>query len=167
MRGNSRWASCHFGNFLRVSTDSTVRPLGSRSSIPLLRYRLHAGSCSWVCTTISAASWLGKCSRTPHFPIPFLPPAPDRKWKVLILRDLMPGTKRFGELKKSIGHVTQKVLTAQLRQMEESGLSAPFRGLFCVREEAFSENAAKLQKKLQFSHQKRRFPIDSLVIIGV
>ncbi len=44
------------------------------------------------------------------------------KWKVLILRDLMPGTKRFGELKKSIGHVTQKVLTTQLRQMEESGL---------------------------------------------
>lgn len=44
------------------------------------------------------------------------------KWKVLILRDLLTGTKRFGELKKSIGHVTQKVLTAQLRQMEESGL---------------------------------------------
>lgn len=44
------------------------------------------------------------------------------KWKVLILRDLLPGTKRFGELKKSIGHVTQKVLTAQLRQMEQSGL---------------------------------------------
>ena len=34
----------------------------------------------------------------------------------------MSGTKRFGELRKSIGHVTQKVLTAQLRQMEESGL---------------------------------------------
>jgi len=44
------------------------------------------------------------------------------KWKVLILRDLMPGTKRFGELKKSIGSVSQKVLTAQLRQMEDSGL---------------------------------------------
>ncbi|MBC8532289.1 winged helix-turn-helix transcriptional regulator [Gehongia tenuis] len=44
------------------------------------------------------------------------------KWKVLILRDLMGGTKRFGELKKSIGTVTQKVLTAQLRAMEESGL---------------------------------------------
>ena len=44
------------------------------------------------------------------------------KWKVLILRDLMPGTKRFGELKKSIGHVSQKVLTSQLRQMEQSGL---------------------------------------------
>lgn len=44
------------------------------------------------------------------------------KWKVLIIRDLLPGTKRFGELKKSIGSVSQKVLTAQLRQMEESGL---------------------------------------------
>lgn len=44
------------------------------------------------------------------------------KWKVLILRDLMPGTKRFGELKKSIGSVSQKVLTAQLRDMEQNGL---------------------------------------------
>lgn len=44
------------------------------------------------------------------------------KWKVLILRDLMNGTMRFGELKRSIGNVTQKVLTSQLRQMEESGL---------------------------------------------
>ena len=44
------------------------------------------------------------------------------KWKVLILRDLMPGTKRFGELKKSVGNVSQKVLTSQLREMEQSGL---------------------------------------------
>ena len=44
------------------------------------------------------------------------------KWKVLILRDLLPGTKRFGQLKKSIGNVSQKVLTAQLRDMEENGL---------------------------------------------
>lgn len=44
------------------------------------------------------------------------------KWKVLILRDLMDGTRRFGELKKSIGSVSQKVLTAQLRDMEAKGL---------------------------------------------
>lgn len=44
------------------------------------------------------------------------------KWKVLILRDLMPGAKRSGELKRSVGNVSQKVLTAQLRDMEENGL---------------------------------------------
>ena len=44
------------------------------------------------------------------------------KWKVLILRELMNGTRRFGELKRAIGTVSQKVLTAQLRDMEEKGL---------------------------------------------
>lgn len=44
------------------------------------------------------------------------------RWKVLILRDLMEGTMRFGELKKSIGSISQKVLTSNLRSMEESGL---------------------------------------------
>ena len=44
------------------------------------------------------------------------------KWKVLILRDLLTGTKRFGELKKSLTGVSQKVLTSQLREMEASGL---------------------------------------------
>ena len=39
------------------------------------------------------------------------------KWKVLILRDLLSGTKRFSELKRSIGGVSQKVLTAQLRHI--------------------------------------------------
>ena len=44
------------------------------------------------------------------------------KWKVLILRDLLQGTKCFSELKKSLGQVSQKILTSQLRQMEASGL---------------------------------------------
>lgn len=44
------------------------------------------------------------------------------RWKVLIMRDLLEGTKRFGELKKSVGSITQKVLTQNLRDMEESGL---------------------------------------------
>ena len=44
------------------------------------------------------------------------------RWKVLIIRDLLDGTKRFGELKKSVGSISQKVLTAKLRSMEESGL---------------------------------------------
>lgn len=44
------------------------------------------------------------------------------KWKILILRDLLTGTKRFGELKKSVTGITQKVLTSNLRAMETSGL---------------------------------------------
>ena len=44
------------------------------------------------------------------------------KWKVLILRDLRSGTKRFGELKKSVTGISQKVLTSNLRAMEEDGL---------------------------------------------
>ena len=59
-----------------------------------------------------------------------LPPCPvettlmliSNKWKVLILRDLLSGTKRFGELKKSITGISQKVLTSNLREMEEDGL---------------------------------------------
>ena len=44
------------------------------------------------------------------------------RWKVLNIRDLMDGTKRFGELKKSIGSISQKVLTSNLREMEADGL---------------------------------------------
>lgn len=35
MRGNSGWVSYHLRNFLRISTDSTARPLGKRNNIPL------------------------------------------------------------------------------------------------------------------------------------
>ncbi len=44
------------------------------------------------------------------------------KWKVLILRELLPGTKRFGEIRESIGGISQKVLTEKLREMESDGL---------------------------------------------
>ena len=44
------------------------------------------------------------------------------KWKVLIIRELLTGTKRFGELKRAVTGITQKVLTLKLREMEELGL---------------------------------------------
>ena len=59
-----------------------------------------------------------------------LPPCPvettllliSDKWVVLILRDLRTGTKRFGELQKSVTGISQKVLTEKLRSMEEHEL---------------------------------------------
>lgn len=64
----------------------------------------------------------GTIKDLPTFPVETTLTLIGDKWKVLILRDLLPGTKRFGELKKSIGSVFQKVLTAQLRDMEQNGL---------------------------------------------
>lgn len=44
------------------------------------------------------------------------------KWKLLILRDLLTGTKRYGELRKSLTGISQKVLTASLKSMVEDGI---------------------------------------------
>lgn len=44
------------------------------------------------------------------------------KWKIFILRDLLVEKKRFGELRKSIAGISQKVLTDNLRAMENDGL---------------------------------------------
>ena len=44
------------------------------------------------------------------------------KWKSLILRDLIEGTKRFNELNKSIIGISAKVLTENLRELEKDGI---------------------------------------------
>jgi DNA-binding HxlR family transcriptional regulator len=44
------------------------------------------------------------------------------RWKVLIIRELITGVKRFGELQRSLPGITQKMLTQQLREMEEDGI---------------------------------------------
>lgn len=72
---------------------------------------------------------------------------------MLILRDLLQGTKRFGELKKSIGSVSQKVLTAQLRDMEESGL---------VHREVFAEVPPRVEYSLTELGQSLKPILDSM-----
>lgn len=61
------------------------------------------------------------------------------KWTILILRDLLTGTKRFGELKKSLSGVSQKVLTANLRSLEEKGI---------IEREVFPEVPPRVEYKL-------------------
>ena len=90
-----------------------------------------------------------------------LPPCPvettllliGNKWKVLILRDLMEGTKRFGELKRSIGSVSQKVLTQQLRAMEEDGL---------VHREVYAEVPPRVEYSLTDTGHSLKTVIDAL-----
>ena len=61
------------------------------------------------------------------------------KWRVLIIRDLLTGTKRFGELRKSVTGISQKVLTQNLRTMEENGL---------VNREVFAEVPPRVEYSL-------------------
>ncbi|BDA73051.1 HxlR family transcriptional regulator [Calothrix sp. PCC 7716] len=43
------------------------------------------------------------------------------RWKVLIIRELMT-VKRFGELQRALPGITQKMLTQQLRELEDNGI---------------------------------------------
>ena len=95
-----------------------------------------------------------------------LPPCPvettltliSDKWKVLILRDLLlHGTMRFGELKKSIGHVTQKVLTAQLRDMEAKGL---------LTRKVYAEVPPRVEYPLTKTGYSLKPILDSMVVWG-
>ena len=44
------------------------------------------------------------------------------RWKILIISELLTGTKRFSEIKKSLKGITQKVLTSKLRELEQDGV---------------------------------------------
>ena len=65
----------------------------------------------------------------------------------------MLGTKRFGELKKSIGTVSQKVLTAQLRDMESNGL---------VRREVYAEVPPRVEYSLTELGQSLKPILDAI-----
>ena len=79
------------------------------------------------------------------------------KWKVLIIRDLLTGTKRFGELKKSLGSITQKVLTQNLRAMEEDGL---------VSRKVYAEVPPKVEYSLTDTGRSLMPVLDSMGVWG-
>ena len=79
------------------------------------------------------------------------------KWKVLIIRDLLTGTKRFGELRKSVTGITQKVLTNNLRQMEASGL---------VNRKVYAEVPPRVEYSLTETGLSLKPILDSMVTWG-
>ena len=79
------------------------------------------------------------------------------KWKVLIIRDLLTGTKRFGELKKSLTGIIQKVLTNNLREMEASGL---------VNRKVYAEVHPRVEYSLTETGWSLKPILDSMVVWG-
>ena len=80
------------------------------------------------------------------------------KWRVLIVRDLLTGTKRFGELKKSLDGISQKVLTQHLRAMESSGL---------VHREVYAEVPPKVEYSLTELGRSMKPILDVLLQWGI
>jgi DNA-binding HxlR family transcriptional regulator len=72
---------------------------------------------------------------------------------VLILRDLIGGTKRFGELQRSVGQVSQKVLTSNLREMEADAL---------VERKVYAEVPPRVEYSLTALGQSLKPILDSL-----
>ena len=76
------------------------------------------------------------------------------KWQVLILRDLvLNGTMRFKELQRSIGTISQKVLTSNLRTMEDAGL---------VHREVFPEVPPRVEYSLTETGKTLKPVLDAL-----
>lgn len=79
------------------------------------------------------------------------------KWKVLIIRDLLTGTKRFNELMRSVSGITQKVLTSHLRAMESAGL---------VTRTVYPEVPPKVEYNLTETGLSLKPILDSMIIWG-
>lgn len=75
------------------------------------------------------------------------------RWKILILRELLDGTKRFGELRKAIGTISPKVLTSHLRSMEEDGL---------VEREIFAEVPPRVEYTLSETGESLKPILDAM-----
>lgn len=79
------------------------------------------------------------------------------RWKVKIIENLLNGTQRFGELKKSLGDITQKVLTSNLRKLEEHGV---------LIRKVYAQIPPKVEYTLTSLGKKLKPTIDSMVDWG-
>lgn len=75
------------------------------------------------------------------------------KWKCQILHTLQSGTKRFGELRREMPDVTQRVLTRKLRELEEHGV---------IHRKVYAEVPPRTEYSLTLRGQSLRPVLDAL-----
>jgi DNA-binding HxlR family transcriptional regulator len=80
------------------------------------------------------------------------------RWKFLILRELFKGTQRFGELRRSLNGVTQKMLTQQLREMEKDGV---------IRRKVYPQVPPKVEYSLTPLGRSLKPILDSMQVWGI
>lgn len=80
------------------------------------------------------------------------------KWKLLIMRDLLNGTKRYSELFRGLPNISQKVLTSTLKSMVEDGI---------VVRKAYSEIPPRVEYSLSILGESMRPVIETMETWGM
>lgn len=78
--------------------------------------------CTMAAVKQSSTNQLNKRLVTTKCPVTFITYKMGNRWKPLIIRELFSGTKRYGELKKAIPAVTEKMLIQSLKELEMDGI---------------------------------------------
>jgi DNA-binding HxlR family transcriptional regulator len=70
----------------------------------------------------SSTNQFNKRLVTTSCPVTFIANKMGNRWKPLVIRELFSGTKRYGELKRSIPAITEKMLIQTLKELEVDGI---------------------------------------------
>lgn len=100
-----------------VMSMSTVASMPAVAGLPI-----SAPAASAAASLPVPAASASSAASLPACPVEVTLSMISNRWKTLIIRDLLEGTKRFSELQRSVGGISQKVLTQNLRAMEADGL---------------------------------------------
>lgn len=80
------------------------------------------------------------------------------KWKIIILRELLTGTKRYNELTRSVVGISAKVLTENLRELEKDGI---------INRKVYPEVPPKVEYSLTKKGEDLKDVIETMKVFGL
>lgn len=80
------------------------------------------------------------------------------KWKIIILRELLTGTKRYNELTRSVVGISAKVLTENLRELEKDGI---------INRKVYPEVPPKVEYSLTKKGEDLKEVIETMKVFGL